>query len=682
MGACEITSAMDLLLPCQLKLSKPQTCLSPYVHKLIVEDTYSYERDPYVLDKNRLLDFEYICSKLPDEGSQDDLASYFQGCVTALAPMLHSAEDILGNEKTTLVQKYCPLLDWTGQTDQLLELWEMMKAQDDTDDVTVILVATTILERSLGNVYLLEGPEPCPSMLKDLLVSTHLNNILGCHVIQVLRIVIGPPTSLNIRNVVWHGFPFPGEIPRRCIWFIMLLVPSIGQILKNKKVTGLKCREPVSFPSTALISDTKLFMDEDWPEVIVQTEFVSWKTEYFWKKVKQYYLKQRYGYCAALLLFYLEQGLRHVFATVNKCENRVLTAEATTLYTTFDEILNSSLPDNSENKLCHCISPHIINGPRVRDRLSHGEACWKTFPWQLTENLTMVAVALSARFTPEISSNKVLKGTVSKVLRDISEYTVQFHRIAVLKRNLRKCCVKAAKIDNLVDYTPDLSERVYTTDYPLPSIHDQLIDDLQTVCGVMSDHLSANSALHSVQDCLTYTACTRFSSYIDDLLRSKINTLYREKQCQVPDTQCTDREGEVLSVLEHVTSECHTVLNNLQDFVTLRQQQLLDKQLRSRQRENFKKFLTSFPAFVTITNMCNYMCCWQLYHLDTLNHQNCYNQKIRFWKRSLQFCENLRTCSQPDKNKWTDGLDLISQYTKSLHSNVVTQLMCTHENKT
>lgn len=26
---------------------------------------------------------------------------------------------------------------------------------------------------------------------------------------------MGPPTSLNLRNVVWHGFPNIGEIPRR-----------------------------------------------------------------------------------------------------------------------------------------------------------------------------------------------------------------------------------------------------------------------------------------------------------------------------------------------------------------------------------------------------------------------------------------------------------------------------------
>ena len=33
--------------------------------------------------------------------------------------------------------------------------------------------------------------------------------------IACLRILIGPPTSLNLRNLVWHGFAGPQDIPVR-----------------------------------------------------------------------------------------------------------------------------------------------------------------------------------------------------------------------------------------------------------------------------------------------------------------------------------------------------------------------------------------------------------------------------------------------------------------------------------
>ena len=61
-------------------------------------------------------------------------------------------------------------------------------------------------------LYLARGKAPCPSMLKDLLMTSELRHIYGNAVIQLLRVLIGPPISLNIRNVAWHGFPAPGEI--------------------------------------------------------------------------------------------------------------------------------------------------------------------------------------------------------------------------------------------------------------------------------------------------------------------------------------------------------------------------------------------------------------------------------------------------------------------------------------
>ena len=46
----------------------------------------------------------------------------------------------------------------------------------------------------------------------------------------------------------------------------------------------------------------------------------------------------RFDLCVILLLPQLEHGLRRVFACVNNCPHRILTAESTVLYTTFDEV--------------------------------------------------------------------------------------------------------------------------------------------------------------------------------------------------------------------------------------------------------------------------------------------------------------------------------------------------------
>ena len=53
--------------------------------------------------------------------------------------------------------------------------------------------------------------------------------------------------------------------------------------------------------------------------------------------------------CLTLLLSEMECLCRIVFSRVNSCPERLLTAEADTLYTTFDEMLSQKLPDGNAN---------------------------------------------------------------------------------------------------------------------------------------------------------------------------------------------------------------------------------------------------------------------------------------------------------------------------------------------
>ena len=91
----------------------------------------------------------------------------------------------------------------------------------------------------------------------------------------------------------------------------------------------------------------------------------------------------RFDQCALVLLPQLEHAMRRVFAVANSCPQRVLTAENTTLFTTFDEILSPHLEDGSTNQLRSYIGDCRLTmlldmlmypeGVRIRDRLSHGE---------------------------------------------------------------------------------------------------------------------------------------------------------------------------------------------------------------------------------------------------------------------------------------------------------------------
>lgn len=83
----------------------------------------------------------------------------------------------------------------------------------------------------------------CPSLLRDLLMAVELYQCLGAEVMYCLQCLIGPPSGLNLRNLIWHGFPYPGEIPIEFGHLLLVLVATIGRILVQSKAEGLIHRE-------------------------------------------------------------------------------------------------------------------------------------------------------------------------------------------------------------------------------------------------------------------------------------------------------------------------------------------------------------------------------------------------------------------------------------------------------
>jgi len=74
-------------------------------------------------------------------------------------------------------------------------------------------------------------------------------------------------------------------------------------------------------------------------ETLTQCQhFIPPSMERIWEKALLLFQEQRYGLVIVLMLPHLEHLLRMVFAWANKCPERILTAESTTLYTTFDEV--------------------------------------------------------------------------------------------------------------------------------------------------------------------------------------------------------------------------------------------------------------------------------------------------------------------------------------------------------
>ena len=133
-------------------------------------------------------------------------------------------------------------VEWLSAPKMFDEEFESFKinSSDSTAPMRALLICAPILERSLGNLYLSVSPagSRVPTLLRDLVNSRRLKIAIGAGNAAVLCILFGSPKSLNLRNVLWHGFASPGEIKPALAATFFSLVFSIGAKLNKTGLIG------------------------------------------------------------------------------------------------------------------------------------------------------------------------------------------------------------------------------------------------------------------------------------------------------------------------------------------------------------------------------------------------------------------------------------------------------------
>nr|CAD7417704.1 unnamed protein product [Timema poppensis] len=153
-------------------------------------------------------------------------------------------------------------------------------------------------QQPLFEIFLLRG-ETVPSLLRDLLATQELKDILGSTQIVFMQVLIGTPLGLNLRNIVWHGFPRPEEIKDHFVTTLLITVASIGELLESQSVDicQLPSRTPaVNLPECAEVLAGCFPNIHDYQEQVLELNQPHSTT---WDAILQHYIERR---------FVLEQG--------------------------------------------------------------------------------------------------------------------------------------------------------------------------------------------------------------------------------------------------------------------------------------------------------------------------------------------------------------------------------------
>ncbi|XP_071997118.1 endoplasmic reticulum membrane-associated RNA degradation protein isoform X2 [Engystomops pustulosus] len=515
-----------------------------------------------------------------------------------------------------------------------------------------------------SEVYLIIGKD-CPFLLRDLLTSQELASIFSQPVMNVLKIFLGSPKSLNLRNILWHGFVSPNEIPPKYCSMLLLFTAGLGQLLQSwltKTKMSLVHRPYFVFSSLHEIkvcpdlNEKMLLLAESFME---KSKFVLPHMVPFWIESFNAFRQGRYADCATVLLPQLETGLRLAFTTVNDCPQRMLTAESTTLYTTFDEILAKNLNDGSPNRLPATLGESVMEflwdilnhreGPRVRDHLGHGEIQLLEFPKLLATALLGFSIFLLYRQLQQDSLHKEDFAVVHPIIAAAESYCSRFHPIALVQKQVFQCCESLEKWNFLpiscLDFFNETREH-----------QDHVVTALSFYSEV--DHIISllhceGKACFTAENCSNWLQTDKWFLSTKDLCRKHISNLY-----------CPRLVLEAVSVLHKVSTQCHQVSNNIISISELRYEQWQNKILRSRQRHNYQRLLCSIRSLSTILRLIITIVIMDLHNIHLCTSEKThleYQKYLKYLKTILQYTENMSTCTSPEKNRWDEAIQMTSR---------------------
>ncbi|XP_042523678.1 endoplasmic reticulum membrane-associated RNA degradation protein isoform X4 [Dipodomys spectabilis] len=589
--------------PQMLRAEAVTTCLSPAVRDLVCEVGSEVggncDVDTIVTPKGEVL-WEAVtgCVSCAEPGQDLD----YRGSVRRLGPVCEAVHlHFLTLTKEQFEIQYVPWFQWTHFPELFPEIFDALGSLPSPTVCLGVMKLASCLERALGDVFLLIGKK-CPFLLRDLLASEELAQVFGHSVMDVLKVFIGSPHGLNLRNILWHGFASPQEIPPKYCSMLLLLMAGLGQLLKDflqqtevtlthrPFVTLTNLEDLIVFPGVTCEILSVL------EEVMTKSTFILKIMLPYWEVALAKFRSHRFADCAILLLTQLEMGLRRVFAAVNQCPDRLLTAESRTLYTTFDEILAKHLRDGRVNQL-----PLFLGEPAMEE-------------------------------------------AVVRSLMQLAEgYSSRCHPIFQLKKQVLSC-EKSIRVWPLLSLPEELGLEAtrLESDTETCACYSLITKIVCELCHHMPAHLCA------VRDTDGPPTST-WPQVLRGLCCIRIPTLF-----------CPRVVLEVLAVLRSISSQCQRLSSQVEASLQLRHRQWVERSLRSRQRQNYLHMLNSTRLLSPVLYLILLFLLLELVSIHVVCGKDAreYQKYLKFLKSVLQYAENLVVYTSQEKNKWNETVIL------------------------
>ncbi|XP_075531877.1 endoplasmic reticulum membrane-associated RNA degradation protein-like isoform X3 [Dermacentor variabilis] len=594
-----------------------QTCLSPNVWKMICETGISGDLDN-ILTGALTIDTPRLRNILDSCEAVDQNETWYCRALKLLSPSIHHIKTAYAELSVDSFRvKAVELSSWTGAEKDVQNCFGWLKCDEPCGPVLAVLRITAILEHSLGDVLFGKGIQ-VPFLLKDILSAPQLHDVFGPELMTLLQVIVGPPQSLNLRNVVWHGFVRPEEVDSRYAYLLICIVLSLGEQMRQRHgVDGqdIQRRKCFSLERHAVMLDD--FHDVDFSRdnflsILESSPLVLPGQMSYWQACMNLLSRTLYAECLTLALPQLECVLRVLYTKVNDCSHRLLTAEMSTLYTTMDEVLAKDMESGLPNAVRVALGDprfemfldifSYLEGPRLRDKVSHGEVDLSTVSKGLVLHLLHLT-AITCSIEPLESANTEVQEAIPKL-----------HRLCT-NRVIGEGTTENQKIGEMDTCIRLLGEK-WNVELPR-SWNSSLLADLE-------------------------------------LLRTSVVT------CAPATVFRPRKELMVVTLLRRMCDEACITLDQLNDTLTSRTENWNLRGLRSRRRENFRRLLESVPVLydgISLTLWIIFCCIRRVNDAELLDELQ-FDKFLRLLKALVKFIENLHSQTSPSQNRWDESCKL------------------------
>lgn len=429
--------------------------------------------------------------------------------------------------------------------------------------------------------------------------------------VPFLRFLLGTPSSVNLRNIVSHGFPRVYEIDISFAELTLLIILNLGMSLKMADFQ-LKTR---AYALDSVEKMNLIQINSDWMESKVVTFFkviCSSRTlldyhKMFWTRALHFFLDGKFGASLLLLLPQLEMLLRLLYGAANDLD---VSAQFNRYYVIMDTLLEDETADGGKpNALKQTMDESSLalmydlfiapKGPRLRDRISHGELPLHEITKSVTQAVFLFSFHVISQFDSIIELPTLITG-----------YNSVYHPVAEF---YRKIVALTDKINTL--YEINLPEELS------PGV----------LLGGRENKIPPAIGKYKEVE-LTPENCTKFIRGVLKYDREQVNLLIRVLD----------------SAWEAVENFCVAIKTRSQEF--------LDHTLSTARRQTFESMVKHFEE-ITLGLTVLLAICKKAGLLRTFLDANGRNGLIKDYKKVLKWAENLKQYLNLQNNDWKSACE-------------------------